>query len=275
MIALNEIAKINSLIASCNDIIDGKFILANYKITNILKNISASQEVYNLLASYLNNFDFEREFSRAQLRSATETSKLVLPKEKEKLLPFVFCLLFNLDNGNINIDMFISEFYKNKLGHNEEFKDFARAVILPFRDAIAQHFEISVDKTMPLKSEKQEEEMEQKEYDEEFEEELEEDFDDDEMDYPEITAEKVEQFLLEVKAVCKEILTEIGYDRKLKDDLKDDIEYITNAIISNCENSDLQNTMALITAFDYVSNKAKSLKFLTRELKKLLYNFYD
>lgn len=295
MLPLDEYAKVCGLLASCNDIINGKFILANYKISNILKNISASREVYNLLAGYLNNFDFEREFSRAQLRSASHTSKLVLPSDKEKLLPFVFCLLFNLDNNAINFDMFLKEFYRSENGHGEEFKSFANAVIVPFRDFIAEHFEIPLEKAKALSPEqtpettepelKQQEEKDEEDDDEDEEEDDEDDDDDDfefddedegeKIPYSELTEEKVEQFLIEIKSICNEILTELSYDRKVKEEHREDIEYIANAIISNCESGDLNNTVALITAFEYVSHKAKSLKFLSRELKKLLYEFYE
>ena len=300
MLPLDEYAKVCGLIASCNDIINGKFILANYKIANILKNISNSKEVYNLLANCLNNFDFEREFSRAQLRSASHTTKLVLPTEKEKLLPFVFCLLYNLDNNSINFDTFLREFYRSENGHGEEFASFANAVVVPFRDFIAQHFEIPLDKARALtaengdntnatdeikneilsacEAEEESEESQEIQDDEDFEDEDFEDFDDeddDEASYPELTAEKVEKFLHDVKAICNEILTGLDYERKLKQEIRDDIEYISNAIIACCELGDLNNTCALVTAFEYVTHKAKGLRFLTRELKKLLYDLYD
>ena len=90
MISLEEQSKICNLITSCNDMIDGKFILADYKISNILKNITDSKEVYNLISNCMGNFSFEREFSKAQLRSSG-SKKFSLPKEAEKVLPFVFC----------------------------------------------------------------------------------------------------------------------------------------------------------------------------------------
>lgn len=312
MLPLDEYAKVCGLIASCNDIINGKFILANYKIANILKNISNSKEVYNLLANCLNNFDFEREFSRAQLRSASHTSKLVLPTDKEKLLPFVFCLLYNLDNNSINFDMFLKEFYHSDNGHGEEFSAFASAVIVPFRDFIAAHFGIPLDKARALTveqsdnasaadevkseilsatlAEKQPNSDEEYDDDNEFSDEDFEDKDDDDDEdndddndedddddesYPELTEAKVEKFLHEVRAICNEILTGLAYERKLKEYIRDDIEYIANAIIACCDDLDLNNACALVTAIEYVAHKAKGLRFLTKELKRLVCDLYD
>ena len=94
-------------------------------------------------------------------------------------------------------------------------------------------------------------------------------------DYAEQTTLKVEEFLTEIKSICNEILSEINYEKRMQADLKDNIIYLINTIIYNCENNDLTNTVALITAFEYVAKGAKSIKFLTRELKKVLINFYE
>lgn len=302
--SLEEYAKICSLIASCNDIINGKFILAYNKISALLKNLTASKEVYNLLANHLSSFDFEREFSRAQLRSAKEKTKLVLPDTPDKVLPFVFCVLVNINNHTIDLDQFISEFFKSETGnHAEEFQSFAKEFILPFRDIIAKAFDVPQDsissmKVQPLKTSKKEEEENMKkaeelekkaELDEEFLEELEEEFEDDdeeefeedddeyedEKDYPELTAERIEEFFEEIASNCNQILAELPYEKRLKDNIKDDIEYIAETILFNCEQQDLTNTNALITALDYVAQKSKTIKIYTKEMKNVLACLYE
>lgn len=304
--SLEEYAKVCSLIASCNDIINGKFILAYNKISTLLKNLTASKEVYDLLATHLNNFDFEREFSRAQLRSAKEQHKFVLPETPDKILPFVFCVLVNINNHAIDLDQFISEFFTSESGnHAEEFQNFAKAVILPFRNLIAKAFDVPQDsissmKVQPLKNNKEQEEelmkkaeeLEKKaELDEEFLEEMEEDFDDEydededenfddedlepEKEYPELTAERIEDFFDEITSNCNQILAELPYEKRLKENVKEDIEYITETIIFNCQQADLTNTNALITALDYVAQKSKTIKIYTKEMKNVLTALYE
>ena len=303
--SLEEYAKICSLIASCNDIINGKFILAYNKISALLKNLTASKDVYNLLASHLNNFDFEREFSRAQLRSAKEKTKFVLPETPDKILPFVFCVLVNINNHTIDLDQFISEFFTSETNnHAEEFQRFANEVILPFRNLIAKAFDVPEDsissmKVQPLKNSKEEEEelmkkaeeLEKKaELDEEFLEELEEEFEDDDEDeefedededfenekeYPELTAERIEEFFDEIASNCNQILAELPYEKRLKENVKDDVEYIAETIIFNCQQGDLTNTNALITALDYVAQKSKTIKIYTKEMKNVLASLYE
>lgn len=303
--SLEEYAKVCSLIASCNDIINGKFILAYNKISALLKNLTASKDVYNLLASHLNNFDFEREFSRAQLRSAKEKTKFVLPETPDKILPFVFCVLVNINNHTIDLDQFISEFFTSETNnHAEEFQRFANEVILPFRNLIAKAFDVPEDsissmKVQPLKNSKEEEEelmkkaeeLEKKaELDEEFLEELEEEFEDDDEDeefedededfenekeYPELTAERIEEFFDEIASNCNQILAELPYEKRLKENVKDDVEYIAETIIFNCQQGDLTNTNALITALDYVAQKSKTIKIYTKEMKNVLASLYE
>lgn len=278
MVSLEEYAKVCNLISSCNDIIDGKFILADYKINSILKNIGDSKEIYNLIANCMNNFNFEREFSRAQLRSASKPNRFVLPTEPEKVLPFVFCVLVNIKNRNIDFDLFLKEFYKNEAGRSEEYSSFAKEIILPFRDIIANYFEIPTHDVNNIKMKKTELEQPKQEINEvgeNMEEEKMEMQEEIKQDYAEQTTLKVEEFLTEIKSICNEILSEINYEKRMQADLKDNIIYLINTIIYNCENNDLTNTVALITAFEYVAKGAKSIKFLTRELKRVLINFYE
>lgn len=291
MISLEEYAKICNLISSCNDIINGKFILAHHKINALLKSLTDSKEVYTLLASTLNNFNFEREFSRAQFRTAKDKRSFVVPDEDEKLLPFVFCILVSINNKNLDLDTFLSEFFASESGNRaEEFKNFAQKLILPFRTAIATHFNIpqagvSTMITQPLQNKEKEEELKTRaeelkksaEVDETFfenEEEETEEIDED-MSYPEMTAEKLQHFFDEIKANCLQILSELPYEKRLKSDAMADVEYIAETIVYNCENSDLKNTIALITALDYIVAKSKSLKIYSRELKNILINLYE
>jgi len=329
MVSLEEYSKINNLLSSCNDMIDGKFILANYKIANILKNITDSKEVYNLIANKMNNFNFEREFSKAQLRSSTKDNKFVLPDETEKALPLIFCILVGFKNKEIDFDAFLKEYYKTEKGRAEEYSNFATELILPFRNIIAKYFEIRVEDIkkdiMSKLPESQEEpknetpqfnsnssinqklnifvhlnskKLEKKSCGQEIkmfentkesgqmlktneklaeQNELEEGDENmtEENNEIEDTVKKVEKFLAEVEVICKDIKSELTYDKRVGTSLKEDIIYITNVILSNCEKSDFKNVVAFITAYDYMASSVRSIKFLTRELRNLVIEFYN
>jgi len=353
MVSLEEQSKICNLITSCNDMIDGKFILADYKISNILKNITVSREVYNLISNCMGSFSFEREFSKAQLRSSG-SKKFSLPKEAEKILPFVFCVLVSIKNKNIDFDAFLKEFYKSEKGRADEYIKFATDVILPFRDIIADYFDIDITKTDVLKNlahkaknsisnEDTEPEQAQKtrlqaqielqmpqkmqiktraderahaqrilqiqqKTDSEtkscskqnqqlkFEDEplcelekgeeilkendilnLKEKMKNITIEENEILKENeiVEDLYEEIQKICTDIVSELNLDRRINKNLKDDIIYITQTISQNCERKDLKNVAALITAYSYIVTPVKSVRFLTKELKKVLSDFYN
>lgn len=311
MLSLEEHSKICGLLSSCNEMIDGKFILADYKIANILKNVTSSKEVYNLIASQMNNFNFERELSKAQLRGSAKPNKFKLPDEDEKVLPFIFCILAGIKNKELDFDLFLKEYYSSENGRAEEYSNFASEIILPFRDIIAEYFEIPINDlnknniskfSQNSQTELQKEvsstkpEFDNNEDDNEDERELNsneiethkdkinvnennsnDNKGDENMENESLESEfgKVEQFLAEVTGICNDIKSELSFDKRINKDLKDDIIYITNAILSNCEMLDFNNVVAFITVFDYMTSNVRSIKFLTKELKRLVIDFYN
>lgn len=302
MLSLEEKANINNLIANCNDMINGKFILADYKILSILKNINQSDELLNLLNSCLTNFNFEKEFSKACVKNLPQ-KKFSLPEEPEKILAFVVCLLINIKNNEIDLDLLLNEFFKNPNGKAEEYKDFSNMFIVPFRNIIANCFDIplnivetirkseveenvaeekhEIEKTAAKSAEVSEEEAEEEEQ-EEMEKEPEE-FDEDfeERDFEAVAEarvlndKKLEQFFIEVKSICQDIHVELDADKKVSAELKEKVRYITMTLIEDCEKQDFDNTVAIISMFDLLTSKIKSIKFLTRELQKILENLSE
>ena len=64
---MNNIDKdtIINFISACNELVNGKFILADIKISKILRAISESTDIYNLIAENMINYDFDKEFAKA------------------------------------------------------------------------------------------------------------------------------------------------------------------------------------------------------------------
>ena len=102
-----EREKIINFINACNELVNGKFILADIKISKILKSISESTGVYNLIEECMINYDFDSEFSKCITTDASGVERFVLPKEEEKIVPLVFCLLVEIDSKRISFNDFI------------------------------------------------------------------------------------------------------------------------------------------------------------------------
>ena len=253
MISIEEVAKINNLINSCDELINGKFILSEYKIAKILKDIGESKEVYKLLAECMQNFNFDREFSRAEI--TLPRKKFVLPEEPEKILPFVFCLLMEINNKKLDLNSFLNEYYSDEEGV-DPFTKFASETVKPFRNIIYNYFKeeeaepeqnFNVPETeQPEKEEPQEEQSEEE--------------------------ENIENFFNECENICKNILSELQYERKK--DLVDDARYVVQTMIMACEEKNFRTLSALIISFGAMSENLKSIRFLTRELKNILISFF-
>lgn len=253
MISIEEVAKINNLINSCDELISGKFILSEYKIAKILRDIGESKEVYKLLAQCMQNFNFERELSRAEI--ALPRKKFVLPEEPEKILPFVFCLLMEINNKKINLNSFLSDYYSDE-ENVDPFSKFANEVVKPFRNIIYNYFKDADEEEEQTPAPQQVEEQQEATASIEKSEE----------------EEKIDNFFSECENICKDILSELEYERKK--DLVDDAKYVVETMITACEEKNFRTLSALIISFGAMSESLKSIRFLTRELKNILISFF-
>lgn len=137
--------ELQDFVDACNEFINGKFILADIKISKILKSIAGSEDIYNLLAECMLNFDFETELKKCCVKNATESGSFCLPNETYKLIPIVFCLLVQIDSKRIDFNYFLKTQFPYAKGQNEEYEKFSSNVVVPFRDAIAELFGISTE----------------------------------------------------------------------------------------------------------------------------------
>ena len=110
-----ELTKIAQFIASCNDMINGKFILADIKITKILNMIANSTELYNYVKECLIDYDFSREYHRAEVKNRLNNGVFTVPNMPNTLVAFVFCLLVECDAKRIDFYNFIQRYKGNTL----------------------------------------------------------------------------------------------------------------------------------------------------------------
>lgn len=135
--------EIIEFVNSCNDFIDGKFILADIKISKLLKLISNSPNLYDLIAECMINYDFQKEYDSIKISEGN--SCFTLPKETHKIIPFVFCLLVEIDSKRINFNEFLKTQFPYANNQNEEYAAFSKNVIIPFRNSIANVFDIEIE----------------------------------------------------------------------------------------------------------------------------------
>ena len=278
-IANDEKNLIMNVILSCNELIDGKFILADSKISKILQDITESKEVYNLLSECMANFNFDREFIRAKIKLPTKPGYFKMPDEKYKILPMVFCILVDISKHKIDFQSFLKDYFSSEDGKISEYENFANEVIKPFRNAISDMFELplvieervqKIQKNDPLQEHKERIEAQKRMNEERKEQKMEEQS---QQTKPEFEEPRFTIFG-DITKIVNEIIATIQYDYHLKPDLKDNATIMLQGIKRACELEDFKLLNALLIGFDYVGGGIKSIRFIYKELKETIADFY-
>lgn len=133
-------------VSSCDEFIDGKFILADIKISKILRAISRSPLIYNLIAESLINYDFHRDLSKISKDFQGKKGKnLQLTKDPEFVVPFVFSLLVEIDSRKVDFNEFLIKYFPFISSEKDRYDYFAKEIILPFKNAIVEIFKMEDD----------------------------------------------------------------------------------------------------------------------------------
>ena len=118
---------------SCEDFLNGKYILAEYKISAILKAVTNSDKLKNIVASCIENYNFSEEMKK----NIGDNHIVTLPEDVKGIIAFCFSLLYNIENKNIAFFDFLSAYFGyNDISGLESYKSFAVHIILPFKEAI-------------------------------------------------------------------------------------------------------------------------------------------
>lgn len=129
---ISELASFNT---ACDDFLAGKYILADIKISTILKTISADQKISNIVSSCLDSFEFETLFY-SSIKNNDGEFFISLPNDNKQVIAFVYGLLYRLNNKTINFNDFISQYFATNENSSKEYDKFAYAIIMPFKQAI-------------------------------------------------------------------------------------------------------------------------------------------
>ena len=140
MLSDSALKNVHACIASCDELINGRFIFAENLIAKILQNISDSKEIYELIAECMQNFNFDREFNRAKVKLPTKDGYFVMPESKAIVLPLVFCIFVDIRDKKLNFHEFLKNYFTSE--DMNEFENFAQTVVVPFKEAIKYCFDL-------------------------------------------------------------------------------------------------------------------------------------
>lgn len=131
----NEIAYFTE---SVNMLIEGKLILIDKHIAQVLKCVASSKTLCHTLTETTQTMSYVTEFSRARVTwtrsDGVVESRLKLPVDRNRLFTFVVCLLIEVDSGKRNILDFLKEYY-NAPNNDLSYAKFTEEVLRPFKKA--------------------------------------------------------------------------------------------------------------------------------------------
>lgn len=229
---------VQNFLSACDEFIDCKFLVAEYKLQKMLQALSQSEEICSLVGECLEQFNREREFAKAFLQDGHGNLIFERPEEEYKIIALVFCTLVDIENKKIDFVDFIKRFF----GREENpFKAFLDTMIVPFKKLIEEAFSYAEN-------------------------DKDEDHHDDEDDEDEDDDKADEEVYEDVQKIAVQILSELQFSRQ-DNDTQNAIT-ICKAIVKTAKMHDMEVTFSLAIALK--STKVKQIKFYVKEICHLL-----
>lgn len=130
---LQQLSNVNN---ACDEFLSGKYILADIKISSILKIIDSSSDILKVVSTCMEDYDFASAFAES-IHENEDGKVLVLPSTDAQIVAFTYSLLQQIKNQNIPFNDFLKEYYSSTdFVGTQEYNYFSTAVILPFKKAL-------------------------------------------------------------------------------------------------------------------------------------------
>ncbi len=130
---------IDDFLNAISSTLESKYIFIDRKISDILSSIAKTADVYNVIAKSMINYDFKEAWKKA-----VKSNFIKLPLNEDDRIAFIFCLLSNIDDKNLDITMLLDRYYS----YDKEIKPFelfCKNVIVEFKMLILKKLKIEVE----------------------------------------------------------------------------------------------------------------------------------
>lgn len=139
-------SRIERFFYAAEELITGKFILAEIKISDLLRSIAASEELTRLFSAATEGYDYaaaKREYLRISGKSnGRPRGEAFLPEDRGEILAFVFCLLAEFDAGKMKFNDFLLCYFYEDGSFTASYERFVNRMIRPFRDIVRNCFPV-------------------------------------------------------------------------------------------------------------------------------------
>lgn len=119
------------------ELIDSRYILAESKISELLRKIARSRRAYETIEYALVDFDFEREFTLAKHRAGKDKHTITLPEGNVRPIALAFGVLCDIDTGKCDFKSFLNTFFTAN-SMEESFSKFIEKIVVPMSVAFEE-----------------------------------------------------------------------------------------------------------------------------------------
>ena len=138
-----RLTAINGFLTACDELINGTYVLADVKISEVLKSIAGSKDLTDLFSAVTERFDYPKAKQlclRFPAAKGAAHGAAFLPSDRGEVLAFVFCLLVEFDGGAVRLNDFLLRYFYDDGSVYGSFYAFSNQVIKPFRNAVRTVF---------------------------------------------------------------------------------------------------------------------------------------
>lgn len=115
-----------------DELINSKYILADNKVSDVLKTISDSSMLFELFEHVTANFDYETAKTVCFMK-IDGVGQFTMPKKDEDILAFCFLLLLEIDAKKVDVLSLCSEYFVSPDGKQGSYDLFANSVLTVFK----------------------------------------------------------------------------------------------------------------------------------------------
>lgn len=119
-------AGFGEFLTACESLKNCKYVIAESKITALLKSIADNKQLYALFGKTLYGFDYSATFSECVYNGI-----FTLPNEPKKAIALVFRILLDIDSGKMSLKNFLEAYFYN-VSVNESYARFCLEIVSPF-----------------------------------------------------------------------------------------------------------------------------------------------
>ncbi len=258
-------AQVEKFVASCNDMLSGKFLDIKKALSNIVDSVAESDDILSFIAESVPDLeDIDIYESVFTIDPKTKVGKIALPSDEKEKLGITTKVFSELTSGKLNFTKFLETYFKNpNLSPTQSFLD---KFVKPFRDIISKHFQI--DEELTFKDIDKAEKASIKEVNNKLDKVQEEE------EIFEETLPGICDVKKEIERIVGEMQASLKFERKHQNEVED-VDMILNGLLKACESDDLLIINSLILGIKHATKKIKSVKHLVSELEDLIYDYCD